>query len=203
MRTYNLNPHAGPEFEKRFGEALPYREKYSPLVALWYTVIGRIGQVIHVWPYQSIEERTRVRAEAMKDPHWPPKTGDIVLEMDSEILVPAPFMKPWPLADRNLGEIYEIRTYRYLPEAINEVIKRWEGSIEARETYSPLAACWHTETGRLNKWIHVWPYRDMAHRDEIRAKANKDPLWPPPTTREWMISMENKIVIPSHLSPLH
>ena len=57
MRTYNLKPHAVPEFEKRFGEALPYREKYSPLGALWYTEIGRIGQVIHVWPYQSIEER--------------------------------------------------------------------------------------------------------------------------------------------------
>ena len=51
VRTYRLKPGSIPECEKRFAEALPHREKYSPLGAFWHTEIGPLNQIIHVWPY--------------------------------------------------------------------------------------------------------------------------------------------------------
>ena len=176
MRTYALKPGTVAEYEGRFGEALPHREKYSRLGAFWHTEFGPLNQVIHVWPYEDLSERARVRAEASKDPHWPPPGDDIVLEMASEILMPAPFMRPMDRGE--LGSIYEMRTYSYQPGSIPEVIKRWGEAIPHREKYSPLAACWYTEIGGINKWIHVWPYRDMAHRDQVRRESFDDPLWP-------------------------
>jgi hypothetical protein len=67
FRTYTLHPRTLPEVLKRFGEALPKRERFSKLAAFWYTEIGPLNQVIHVWPYENGAERSRIRAESVKD----------------------------------------------------------------------------------------------------------------------------------------
>ena len=60
----------------------------------------------------------------------------------------------------------------------------------------------YTETGGLNKWVHIWPYKDLEERNRIRGEASKTATWPPPT-REFLVSQENKILVPSSFSPMH
>ena len=114
VRTYDLKPGTVAQFEEAFGEALPYRQEYSPLAAFWHVDIGPLNQVIHVWPYDSLDERERIRAEASKDTHWPPPNNGAILNMNSEIWSPAPFMRPMG-GDQKLGDIYEMRIYTYEP----------------------------------------------------------------------------------------
>ena len=202
VRTYNLKPGSVAEFEENFGKALPAREKYSKLGAFWHTDFGPLNQVIHVWPYESIEERNEIRAEAAKDPDWPPKNSpDVYVNMESEIFTPAPFMRPMG-GDQALGSIYEMRSYTYQPGSMPEVVKRWEAAIPYREEYSPLAAGMYSEIGGLNKWVHIWPYKDLNQRAEVRAEALKNPNWPPPT-REFLVKQENKLLTPAAFSPMH
>ena len=61
VRTYGLRPGSIPEVEKRFAEALPHREKYSKLGALWHTELGPLNQIVHVWPYESLDQRAELR----------------------------------------------------------------------------------------------------------------------------------------------
>ncbi len=199
MRTYTLKPGTVPEYEAKFADALPHREKYSKLGAFWHTEFGPLNQVIHVWPYENLEERARVRTEAADEPNWPPSSGGAIISMESEIMTPAPFMRP--LGEQRLGNIYEMRIYQYQPGSIPEVIKRWSEAISSREQHSPLAACWYSELGVLNRLIHIWPYKDMDERAAVRAESVKDPYWPPPT-REFLISQENKLLIPAGFSPM-
>ena len=201
MRTYTFAPGNVAEFERGFGEAIPYRNKYSKLGAFWKTEFGPLNQAIHVWPYESLQQRQEIRAAAVKDEHWPPKSDAVLLDQQAEILNPAPFMRDWG-EDQELGNVYEMRIYTYKPGSINEVIKRWSEAIEAREKYSPLAACWYTELGGLNKWIHVWPYASLAERERVREEAAKDPKWPAPT-RELLMRQEVKILSPASFSPMH
>ncbi len=201
VRTYTLKPGGVPQFEKNFGEALPHREKYSKLGAFWHTDIGPLNQVIHVWPYESLGERTKIRAEAANDPNWPPKSDGLILNMESEIFTPAEFMRPMG-GDQALGNIYEMRIYTYQPGTMGEVLKRWTAAIPHREEYSPLAAGMSSELGGLNKWMHVWPYKDLEDRNKIRAQASENPNWPPPT-REFLVRQENKICVPASFSPMH
>ena len=91
MRTYTLKPGCTDEFEKRFAEALPHRAKYSKLTAFWHTEIGPLNQVIHVWEYQDLNERARIRDEARKDPHWPPNSRELIETQETKILIPAAF----------------------------------------------------------------------------------------------------------------
>ena len=91
MRTYTVQPGSVATVEERFGQALPVRAKLSPLAAFWHTEVGPLNRVIHVWAYDSFEERTRIRAEAQKLQGWPPNVREFVTEQQSEIFLPAPF----------------------------------------------------------------------------------------------------------------
>ena len=57
VRTYDLRPGAVPQAEEAFAEALPHREKLSPLAAICHTEFGPLNQIIHVCGYEDLEER--------------------------------------------------------------------------------------------------------------------------------------------------
>ena len=200
MRTETLRPGAVPEYEQRFEEKLASREKHSKLGAFWHTVIGPLNQVIHVWPYEDLAHRARVRTEAAQEPGWPPQVDDLTLNVQVEVMSPAPFMKP--LGNRQLGNIYEMRIYSYIPGGIPHVVQRWSESIEYREQYSPLVAAWYPEMGRLNKWYHLWAYKDLEEREYLRGQSLRDPHWPV-LTYEWLLRNECKIMEPAAFSPMH
>ncbi len=200
LRTYDLKPGTVAQFEEAFGDALPYRQEYSPLAAFWHVDIGPLNQVIHVWPYESLGERESIRAEASKDTHWPPPSTGATLNMNSEIWSPAPFMRPMG-GDQKLGDIYEMRIYTYEPGSIPELIRKWTDAIPYREEFSPLAAGMSTELGGLNRWMHIWPYKDLDDRERVRKEAATSPHWP--SGAPGRVRQENKIMIPASFSPMH
>lgn len=199
VRTYTLEPGTVAQFEAGFAEALPHREKYSPLAAFWHTDIGPLNQVIHVWPYENLGERERIRAEAAQDPHWPPADLSMIQTMESEIWNPASFMRPMG-GGQELGGVYEMRVYTYKPGSIPELLRRWEKALPWREQFSPCAAAMHSELGGLNRWMHIWPYRDLNHREEVRKASAGTPNWP--SGAPGRIRQENKIMVPAAFSPM-
>src|SRR5215218_2496833 len=95
MRTYRMKPGSIPEVENRFAEGLRERTKVAPL-----------NRLIHCWPYDDLAHRTKVRSQSI--PGWPPKIQEFIEEMESKIIIPAPFSPK--LEARQLGNLYEIRT---------------------------------------------------------------------------------------------
>ncbi|MFQ5880649.1 MAG: NIPSNAP family protein [Dehalococcoidia bacterium] len=203
VRTYTVKPGTVEAFESRFAEALPTREKYSKLAAFWHTEIGPLNQVIHVWPYQDLDERNKMREAAAQDPAraWPPRTGEFVVKQEAEVFIPAPFMRPLGSREFGTSNIYEMRTYTMQPRSMPEVLRRWEEAITYREEYSPLVACWYSDLGALNRFVHVWVYKDLNERMRIREQSRKSGHWPP-ATREWLEVQETKIMISAPFSPV-
>ena len=201
FRTYTLQPGSVATVEERFGEALANRTRLSPLAAFWHTEVGPLNRIIHVWPYESMAERTRIRAEASKVAGWPPAIREFVVEQKSQIFIPAPFSPK--LEPRQLGGIYEIRIYTLKPGMIPNQIERWSTAIDERVKLSPLAFAGHSELGDLNLWCHIWAYKDAATRFEIRDKARRDGVWPPKGgTPGTILKQENMLAVPAAFSPL-
>jgi hypothetical protein len=198
MRTYQLKPRSLPEVLKRWTEALPARVKVSPLGGFWYTDVGPLNQIIHIWPYADFDERQRVLAERI--PGWPPRTAEFIEHMESKLLLPAPFSPR--LEPRRLGDVYEFRIYGYKPGTIPQVIERWGDAIGERTKLSPLAGAWYTGFGSLNQWIHLWAYKDAGERYRIRAEAVKRGIWPPAGGGDLLVSQQNLLAIPADFSPL-
>ena len=202
MRTYTVQPGSVATVEERFGQALPARAKLSPLAAFWHTEVGPLNRVIHVWAYDSFEERTRVRAEAQKLEGWPPNIREFVTEQQSEIFLPAPFSPK--LEPRKLGNLYEIRTYTLKPGGIPGMIDRWSTQIAERIKLSPLVGAWYSELGGLNRWCHIWGYKDAAERFAVRERARNEGVWPPRGGQPGAtLRQENMLVVPASFSPLH
>jgi len=207
MRTYDLKPRSLPEVEKRFGEAYEGRKKYSELAAFWHTEIGPLNQIIHVWGYKDMEERNKIREAAIKDKVWPPKIAEFIVSQKSEIMTPFSFMKD--IKPASVGPFFEIRTYHYAGGELPIIKKNWEAAIDVRLQFGPNVAVWNCELGKVNTFQHIWPYKSLNDREEIRKKAHATGLWPAGKKaakeggRDYeLVQQENKIVMPSAFSPL-
>jgi hypothetical protein len=96
VRTYTLRPGTVAEFEERYEKRLPLREKHSKLGAFFHTEFGPLNQVVHIYPYDDLQHRTRVRAALAQDTarNQMPGGGDLIVAQEAEIVNPAPFMRP-------------------------------------------------------------------------------------------------------------
>ena len=199
FRTYDLKARGVPEFEKRFGEKLPGRVAYSPLGGLWHTEGGPLNQVLHVWPYEDVNQRNEQRAKAAAAGAWPPNTSEFIVNMNSEFLQPATFMRP--LSECKVGPIFELRIYQYAPGDIAKVIEAWGNQIEAREKYSPLVGAWSSEIGDLNRWFHMWAYESFEQRFKIRQETTAKGVWPA-QSGVTPLQQANKFLMPAACSPI-
>ena len=200
VRTYQLRPTTVAEAEKRFGAALPIREKHSRLGAFWHSEIGPLNQIIHVWAYDSFEHRTAVRAAASKEPGWPPPIREFVTNQESEVFIPAPFSPA--LTPRQIGPLFEIRQYTLTAGSIPGLIERWSEKVEGRQKLSPLVAGMYSEFGALNKWVHIWAYKDANERASVRAAASAGGNWPARNPPGVVVKQENSFVMPAAFSPI-
>jgi len=204
VRTYTLQPGTVAEFEKRYAQRLALREKHSKLGAFWHTEIGALNQVIHVYPYDDLQQRTAVRDALAQDTARAqiPSGREFVVAQEAEIVVPAPFMHPLGSRDYGSGNVYEMRIYTYEPGHISAVLEAWSKAIPDREKFSPLAACWTSELGVLNKFVHTWVYKDLNERARIREEARQGGGQWPPQAGVRPIRQENMILIPAAFSPV-
>jgi NIPSNAP len=200
FRTYTLKPRSLGEVEKRYAEAYEYRKKYSPLAAFWHTEVGPLNEIIHVWGYKDLAERARIRAEAAKEANWPPKIREFIVDQNVEVLNPFPFIPD--ITPGTLGPIFEIRRYTLAAGSLPGVMKRWEAALPARIKLSPLVTAGGVEFGGANRFIHIWAYKSMDQRLQVREQARKAGIWPPPGGGDELLAQSSKIVMPSAFSPL-
>jgi hypothetical protein len=203
VRTYTLRPRALPEFMKRFGEAYEKRKQLSPMLAFWYTEIGPLNRVVHVWPYKDIAERTRIREEAVKSGNWPPKTAEFIMTMHSDIFLP---IVEVPAVSGKVGPFFEMRTYTFQAGDLPKIRAIWEKALPARQKISPIVGLWYTDVGALNTFVHIWPYASLNDRMEIRKKAVDSGVWPPKQPEGdgayRLLTQETKILLAAPFSPL-
>jgi hypothetical protein len=200
IRTYTLHPRATEDVEKLWGAAYPAREKYSPIAGFFHTEFGPLNEVISIWPYADLNERTRLRAESNNDPAWPPAIGEYIVNQKVEIVVPFDFAPPWqPGAD---GPYYELRQYTYRPGSLGHIMKNWQESLPTRMQFSKPCLLGAVEMGpTANSFVHLWAYKSLEERDQVRAGAGKTGKWPPAGGREYYTAQQNKLMMPAAFSP--
>jgi hypothetical protein len=103
MRTYTLALGSTPRYFRVYGEkGLAIQKKILGHFMGYYAVeVGPLNQVIHLWAYENMEERTRRRAELWANEEWLAyvrENGSLVVKQENQILTPAPFFQPPPPA---------------------------------------------------------------------------------------------------------
>ena len=198
MRICTLTIGGVREFEENVGKALRKRRETS-LFGFFHAEIGDLNRVMHISKFESVEERARGQKELARQPWCPPTNAHLILSQATKLMSGAPF-RPELLIGA-LGPVYEFRTYGIKPGKMNEILSLWAKNLSSREELSPLAACFTTEIGPLNQFIHVWAYRDLNHRAEVRTASRKLTNWH--LGREFMVSQNTEIWMPAAFSPMH
>ncbi len=192
------------QWEKNFSDAYPVREQYSKLGGLWHTEIGPLNQAIHIWQYESLQERADRRAAAAKDTsgRWPPAGGgELIVSQEVDILDPVPNMTDWKGPEK-WGEVYELRMYTYAPGDIGKVAQAFGEALPGRNAIYQVAGIFTTQAGNLNRLYQLFPYKSWAHREEVRAEFRKQGVWPPHSDAR-PVSQLVRFLYPASVSPLH
>jgi hypothetical protein len=92
VRSYQLKADGVPATIAGWEKTLPGRVALSkPLVGM-YSITGANPRFVHIWPYADLNQRQRIRGEAVEKGLWPPPGGsERLVEMQSEIYLPTAF----------------------------------------------------------------------------------------------------------------
>lgn len=95
-RTYMLQPGKAAAFFKLYeAEGMATQTKHlGNCIGFYQTDIGTQHQIVHLWAYTDLNDRTRRRAAMMADPAWNAylsKASPLFTHMENAILRPAPF----------------------------------------------------------------------------------------------------------------
>lgn len=96
MRSYVLHPGKLPEFMRLMAEEGMRIEQpvLGRLLGFYSSEVGNVNKVIHLWAYDSFEERQRRRGLLAAHPAWSafvPKVLPLIRDMHNELLNPASF----------------------------------------------------------------------------------------------------------------
>jgi hypothetical protein len=95
-RIYTLQPGKVPEYLNAYAEE-GIRIQVGHLgnmVGYYFTELGPLNVVVHMWAYEDLAQRAERRAKMMGDPAWQAyvkKVQHLLLNQESRILNPAPF----------------------------------------------------------------------------------------------------------------
>jgi len=96
QRTYTLHVGKVPEYLRLYeSEGMAIQTRIlDRLVGYFTTDIGPLNQIIHMWGYDSLEDRARRRAQMQADPGWKAyvaKIQPLIHTQETKILIPTSF----------------------------------------------------------------------------------------------------------------
>ena len=92
VRTYVLKPDGLQPTIELWRKAVPGRAMVSPVLAAMSSLTGTVTRFLHIWPYPSLNDRARLRDQAVAEGVWPPPGGPSHLaSQQSDIYLPAAF----------------------------------------------------------------------------------------------------------------
>lgn len=206
LRTYTLRPGMQPVVAKNAGSvARDIRgDNYGKLEGYWLTEHGALNQVMHLWSYESLDERQRLRSALGENERWVNEYLPLILPhlVRQDIRLMHAVL---PLKSPGDGpHVYEYRNYRAAPGKAREWAKGFTEIMPVREEFSPNVCAWITEAGQPNEVSHLWAYSSLDERLAIRARVAADPRWQTflKTSGPLLEEMTSTVMLPAAHSPL-
>ena len=98
MRTYNIKTARLKDFIKIYDEEI--REVHTKIlgnqIGFFYSEFGKLNQVIHLYGYDSYEDRSIRRKELSENlafKNYVKKVADLIVSQDNQVLLPTDFSK--------------------------------------------------------------------------------------------------------------
>ncbi|KJX98248.1 nipsnap family protein [Zymoseptoria brevis] len=175
------------------------------LVGSWRTEVGDCDTFVHIWEYQRYEG---YHASLNTIQHHPDFAGfdkklkTLITKKEVSLMQEFRF---WPTSPpRQLGGVFELRSYTLHPGNLLEWETHWQKGLAARREVMEGVGAWFVQIGSLNEVHHLWQFADLEQR-----RANREQSWSVPgwgetvhKTVPLIQSMKSRIMMPLPWSPI-
>nr|XP_045364211.1 protein NipSnap homolog 2 isoform X2 [Camelus bactrianus] len=210
LQFHNVKPECLEAYNKICQEVLPkiHEDKHYPctLVGTWNTWYGEQDQAVHLWRYEGgypalTEVMSKLR-ENQEFVEFRKARSNMLLSRRNQLLLEFSFWnEPVPRSGPN---IYELRSYQLRPGTMIEWGNYWARAIRFRQDGNEAVGGFFSQIGQLYMVHHLWAYRDLQSREDIRNAAWHKHGWEELVyyTVPLIQEMESRIMIPQKTSPL-
>ncbi|SFI36602.1 MULTISPECIES: NIPSNAP family protein [Pseudomonas syringae group] len=172
------------------------------LMGCWLSEIGLQNTIAVLRRFSSaqVQARERQRVLLASDAFG---IGEFILEQHMDDYRLFPFLTP--LEPGAHGPFYEIREYELVTSGLAPTLEGWRNAITARtgRTYSAVYAAFYATSGRVPRYLHIWPYASLEQRLEVRTRAVRDGVWPAENSAPQLQKMNSVVYLPAPFSPLN
>jgi hypothetical protein len=160
---------------------------------------------VHIWEYQRYDGYHDSLHSIASHPEFPAfnaKLKSLIRSKRTSLMQEFSF---WPTTPpRQLGGLFELRSYTLHPGNLLEWESHWRRGLEARREVMEGVGAWFVQIGELNTVHHLWQFANLEER-----KVRREQSW---SVRGWgetvhktvplIQTMKSRILIPMPWSPV-
>ncbi|MBA6119350.1 NIPSNAP family protein [Pseudomonas sp. NC26] len=185
----------------RLQKALHEAGEGVELIGCWLSEIGPQNTIAVLRRFSSAEAQAAERERVLlcTDAF---AIGEFVLEQHMDDYRLFPFLKP--LSAGKHGPFYELREYDLVTSGLEPTLAGWRKAVGPRTEpdYSQVYAAFYATSGRVPRYLHIWPYASLEQRLDVRTRAVRDEVWPPENSAPQLQKMQSGVYLPAAFSPL-
>ncbi|KAK4495493.1 hypothetical protein PRZ48_013825 [Zasmidium cellare] len=175
------------------------------LVGSWRTEVGDCDTFVHIWEYQRYGGYHASLNSIQNHPDFPAFDAKLKTLITSKKTSLMQEFRFWPTSPpRQLGGVFELRTYTLHPGNLLEWETHWQKGLAARREVMEGVGAWFVQIGALNEVHHLWQFADLEERRARREQSWSVPGWGETVhkTVPLIQTMKSRIMVPMPWSPI-
>lgn len=161
--------------------------------------------LVHIWEYQRYTGYHTSLHNISSHPEFPQfdkKLRTLITSKKTSVMQEFSF---WPTTPpRQLGGVFELRSYTLSPGNLLEWETHWRRGLKARREVMEGVGAWFVQIGDLNTVHHLWQFANLEERKVRREDSWRIPGWADTVhkTVPLIQTMKSRILIPMPWSPV-
>lgn len=172
-------------------------------VSRWFYLL--LTNPVHIWEYQRYQGYHQSLHSISRHPdfaEFDKKLKKLIRSKKTSIMQEFSF---WPTtAPRQLGGVFELRSYTLHPGNLLEWETHWRRGLKARREVMEGVGAWFVQIGDLNTVHHLWQFANLEERKVRREQSWKQEGWAETVhkTVPLIQTMKSRVLIPMPWSPV-
>ncbi|RMZ77340.1 hypothetical protein DV737_g4387, partial [Chaetothyriales sp. CBS 132003] len=175
------------------------------LVGSWRTEVGEAETFVHIWEYQRYTGYHASLHSIQHHPDFPAFEAKLKPLLKSKHISLMQEFSFWPTTPpRQLGGLFELRSYTLHPGNLLEWETHWRKGLKARREVMEGVGAWFVQIGDLNTVHHLWQFANLEERKMRREQSWGVDGWADTVhkTVPLIQTMKSRILVPLPWSPV-
>lgn len=206
---HTVKPDKVEEYIELVGSWYPKMAKIEKnhvnLVGSWRTEVGDCDTFVHIWEYQRYQGYHASLHSIASHPDFPAfdrSLKSLITHKQTSLMQEFSF---WPTTPpRQLGGLFELRSYTLHPGNLLEWETHWRKGLKARREVMEGVGAWFVQIGDLNTVHHLWQFANLEERKARREMSWGVEGWGDTVhkTVPLIQTMKSRVLVPMPWSPV-